>query len=260
MEDSHICHVLSSDIELYGVFDGHCGDSASKLCSEMMKEVLTETEEFMNAQYKDAFVKAFVRMDELVVENGITSAGTAAICVLLTKDKIIVANAGDSRAILKRSGQEAEALSFDHKPNNPEEFKRIKAGGGFVSEGRVNGSLALSRAIGDMPFKVSDCEPANQVVTCVPEVHEYERDGSELFLYIACDGIWDCDDIHSISNFLCRNIHEYKTVNEALFEKYISASSLSEPGGDNMTAILVGFLNDLTEEAWIERVQRQINS
>lgn len=44
-------------------------------------------------------------------------------------------------------------MSIDHKPDDPVELKRIKAGGGFVAEGRVNGNLNLSRAMGDFEYK-----------------------------------------------------------------------------------------------------------
>ena len=44
-------------------------------------------------------------------------------------------------------------LSHDHKPDDPGEMKRIKAGGGFVDDGRVQGIIAVSRAIGDWEYK-----------------------------------------------------------------------------------------------------------
>lgn len=49
-----------------------------------------------------------------------------------------------------------EPLSFDHKPNNELETKRIEAAGGWVMFNRVNGNLALSRALGDYIFKKND--------------------------------------------------------------------------------------------------------
>ena len=73
---------------------------------------------------------------------------------MVTPDKIICANAGDSRSILVTGGQ-VVALSEDHKPDNLPEKNRIEAAGGFVEESRVNGSLALSRALGDFEYKMN---------------------------------------------------------------------------------------------------------
>ena len=44
-------------------------------------------------------------------------------------------------------------MSYDHKPDNPLERDRITRANGFISEGRVNGNLNLSRAIGDLEYK-----------------------------------------------------------------------------------------------------------
>lgn len=60
----------------------------------------------------------------------------------------------------------AEPLSFDHKPANESEAKRIIAAGGWVEFNRVNGNLALSRALGDFIFKRNDSKSAEeQIVT-----------------------------------------------------------------------------------------------
>ena len=59
-----------------------------------------------------------------------------------------MANAGDSRCVLSRGGKAID-LSVDHKPEDAVEKERIDKAGGFVtSDGRVNGNLNLSRAIG----------------------------------------------------------------------------------------------------------------
>lgn len=57
-------------------------------------------------------------------------------------------------------------LSLDHKPCNNTEFKRIQAAGGWVELNRVNGNLALSRALGDFVFKRNEEKTAEeQIVT-----------------------------------------------------------------------------------------------
>jgi serine/threonine protein phosphatase PrpC len=75
---------------------------------------------------------------------------------LITPTEIYVANAGDSRAVLaKKSGEKFNAieLSVDHKPELPEERKRIEKAGGFVEDNRVKGILNLSRSLGDLEYK-----------------------------------------------------------------------------------------------------------
>jgi serine/threonine protein phosphatase PrpC len=92
----------------------------------------------------------------------------------VTKDKIIVANAGDSRAVLaKLVNNELTAidLSIDHKPDLDDERNRIEECGGYVDMNRVNGVLALSRAIGDHEYKITKSKNSDeQMVICHPEV------------------------------------------------------------------------------------------
>lgn len=71
----------------------------------------------------------------------------------------------------------------------PGEKSRITAAGGFVDFGRVNGNLALSRAIGDFEFKKSaELSPEQQIVTAFPDVTTHELSDDDEFLVIACDG------------------------------------------------------------------------
>ena len=119
------------------------------------------------------------------------SAGCTAVVALIADGQLIVANAGDSRCVLCRSG-EASALSRDHKPTDPDEHARIAAAGGFVTEGRVNGSLNLSRALGDMEYKQRrDLPAAAQAVTAQPEILSTPIHEGDEFIILACDGIWD---------------------------------------------------------------------
>jgi protein phosphatase PTC1 len=74
-------------------------------------------------------------------------------------------------------------LSFDHKPSLPEEVERISSAGGFVAMGRVNGILAVSRALGDHMMK--------KFVICDPFIHELELTPEDTHIIVACDGVWD---------------------------------------------------------------------
>jgi protein phosphatase 1G len=93
---------------------------------------------------------------------------------LLYKRTLYVANAGDSRTVLCRNG-EALMLSVDHKPELPNERARIEKAGGFVSDGRVNGNLNLTRALGDFEYKSqSHLKAGEQVISAVPEIQRIE--------------------------------------------------------------------------------------
>jgi len=103
-------------------------------------------------------------------------SGTTSCVVMITPDSIVCANAGDSRAVFARRPEacapasptksnsstdgtlatavgKAIPLSFDHKPDDEEEEKRVRNAGGYVTGGRVEGDLAVSRGLGDFRFK-----------------------------------------------------------------------------------------------------------
>jgi len=88
-----------------------------------------------------------------------------------------------------------------------EEKRRIVSAGGFIEYGRVNGNLALSRAIGDFEFKQNfSLEPEDQIVTADPEIISHDITGEEEFLVLACDGIWDCLSSQQVVDFVRRKI------------------------------------------------------
>lgn len=64
------------------------------------------------------------------------------------------------------------------------------AAGGYVDYGRVNGNLALSRAIGDFEFKKkADFPPEQQIVTAYPDVVVHDLTEDDEFVVLACDGM-----------------------------------------------------------------------
>lgn len=83
-------------------------------------------------------------------------AGSTLLLAVLYKTQLIVANVGDSRGVMCNAKGNVIPLSFDHKPQQTRELKRIHEAGGFVQfKGvwRVAGILATSRALGDYPLK-----------------------------------------------------------------------------------------------------------
>ena len=207
-------------------------------------------------------------------------AGTAALILLLTPNYIICANAGDCRAILcKRSlslqpsskekvvrqskgrgiSQKSQfdviPLSFDHKPDDPVEEKRIIQAGGSVLDGKVDGLLALSRGLGDFNFKHHDTvhgasegstgtggiTPEQQKVCSLPDITVVDRDETnDLFLVAGCDGIWDVTANEECADLISQIFVEGEANLGLLTEEMIDVC-LEKGSTDNMSIAVVKF-------------------
>ena len=107
------------------------------------------------------------------------------------RKKLVVANAGDSRAVMGVDGK-AVPLSFDHKPENEIEIKRIEAAGSTITDGRVDGNLNLTRALGDLKYKKKEELTAEQhPITANPDTYEYDITPETDFIIMGCDGVWE---------------------------------------------------------------------
>ncbi|XP_028781043.1 probable protein phosphatase 2C 21 [Neltuma alba] len=187
--------------------------------------------------------------DDWVLEEGPhsdftgPSSGCTACVAVIQGNQLVVANAGDSRCVISRKGQ-AHNLSKDHKPDLEVERDRILKAGGFIQVGRVNGSLNLARAIGDMEFKQNKFLPAEkQIVTADPDITSVELCDDDEFLVIACDGIWDCMSSQQLVDFIhlqLKTENKLSAVCEKVFDRCLSPTAGGE-GCDNMTMILVQF-------------------
>jgi len=147
-------------------------------------------------------------------DGGANHVGCTAVCILISRNLVVCANAGDSRAILCRRGEVVE-LSHDHKPNNDIEQSRISAAGATVvavPRGqhyvyRVNGKLNLSRSIGDLEYKQRhDLPPEKQAITSTPDVITAELKKGDEFLVLACDGVWDVKSNEDVCDFVGKRI------------------------------------------------------
>eukprot|EP00793_Prasinoderma_coloniale_P004186 PRCOL_00006362-RA len=185
------------------------------------------------------------------------AAGCTAVVAVVRGNSLVVANCGDSRCVLSRGGA-AVALSRDHKPEDPEELKRIEKAKCFVADGRVNGVLNLSRAIGDSEFKQSKEVPAaEQAVTAMPEIMTQtlrlsadasegeDADALDEFLVLGCDGIFDVKTNQEVVDFVREQLAQgtgLREAAEALLDDCLAPDcGGSGVGCDNMSAVVVTF-------------------
>ncbi|KAD6796474.1 hypothetical protein E3N88_07370 [Mikania micrantha] len=139
----------SKKFDFYGVYDGHGGSYVASACRERLHKLLAE-EMVTRDNWEGLMVDSFMKMDEEVVEcDHVGSMGSTAVVAVVGDEEIVVANCGDSRAVLARGGT-VVPLSNDHKPDRPDELERIEHSGGRVvnwNGQRVLGILSTSRSI-----------------------------------------------------------------------------------------------------------------
>jgi len=184
---------------LYGVYDGHGGPNASQYCSDWMATYLRRQHSWP-VDLGSSLCGAFDEADEDFVASGHLDGTTACVALVLGSERVVCANAGDSRSVVVRRDGSIARLSRDHKPGTPDETRRITEMGGRVmymgGRWRVEGSLAVSRGIGDAALK--------PYISSEPELVEYDLDEDDLFLVVATDGIWDVMENEYLANIVLR--------------------------------------------------------
>ncbi|KAL1212600.1 putative protein phosphatase 2C 71 [Cardamine amara subsp. amara] len=223
-------------VGLFGVFDGHGGARAAEYVKRHLFSNLITHPKFIS-DTKSAIADAYTHTDSelLKSENSHTrDAGSTASTAILVGDRLLVANVGDSRAVICRGGN-AVAVSRDHKPDQSDERERIENAGGFVmwaGTWRVGGVLAVSRAFGDRLLK--------QYVVADPEIQEEKIDDSLEFLILASDGLWD---VFSNEEAVAV-VKEVEDPEEST--KKLVGEAIRRGSADNITCVVVRFLDSKT--------------
>lgn len=117
-----------------------------------------------------------------VVSSSTTSTAIPKLQETASRQRVLyTANVGDARIVLCRNGK-ALRLSYDHKGSDENEGKRISNAGGLILNNRVNGVLAVTRALGDSYMKdLVTGHPYTTETVIQPDIDE--------FLILACDGV-----------------------------------------------------------------------
>ncbi|CAI4230437.1 unnamed protein product [Auanema sp. JU1783] len=266
MEDAHT-HLLAlpddPQCAFFAVYDGHGGPRVSQYAGINLHKQVLQTKEYKEGNLVGSLRKGFLALDDQMrqdEEMKDDASGTTAVVVLIKNKVLYCGNVGDSRAVVSVCG-EARPLSFDHKPANDIESKRIIAAGGWVEFNRVNGNLALSRALGDFWFKKNEkMPPEEQIVTAYPEVIKDELTEDHEFMVLACDGIWDVMSNQEVVDFIRERLADKRdpqTICEELLTRCLAPDcQMGGLGCDNMTVVIVGFLQGDSVDALAAKCAR----
>jgi serine/threonine protein phosphatase PrpC len=138
-------------------------------------------------------------------------------------------------------------MSIDHKPELPNELKRIEKAGGWVSDGRVLGNLNLSRGLGDSEYKLNEnLKPEEQIISAFPDIKIENLNNDIDFIVLACDGIWDCKSNQEVCEFFNEKFkknpnEKISTYIEELYDEILAPDVYTDTGVgcDNMSCIVI---------------------
>lgn len=224
MEDTHILEDMG-DYILMGVFDGHGGDTCSQFCRDHFVRILVdEVTKFKDENsimsiepehFRIILKTTIYRLDnefkDSIIQSGTDieyyEVGSTLVIAIIMENNIIIANVGDSRAIIvDKSDGNLLFRTNDHNATSAIDMQRIKESGYFVREERIFGcSLNVFRSIGDYVYKHNTkltnsnvtLTPEQYCVTCEPEIDVIERKNG-CYVMLSCDGIWEHLDMTQV--------------------------------------------------------------
>jgi protein phosphatase 2C len=244
-EDGAAINTSTGSTDIFIICDGHGGEQVSQFVMPILLKFFTKKGVRGAKRYpmcEDDINIIYDSIQKRVSDNGIGhGCGTTAIVVARYRRRngekyVQVINLGDCRAVVSENGY-AIPLSKDHKPDWPDENKRITAINGkiehFDGAWRVNGDLSVSRVLGDIEHV--------PYVSNHPESHIYKISCDADFIIIACDGLWDVLQNHDAVNFVQRslddNTHGGYTGND--IANKLAQYAIDNGSTDNVSVIII---------------------
>ncbi|XWS70783.1 hypothetical protein CRYUN_Cryun03dG0078800 [Craigia yunnanensis] len=267
MEDTHICiadlaknfgcNLMSEEaVSFYGVFDGHEGKDASHFVRDHLPRVIVEGADFP-LELEKAVTRSFMETDAAFAKScsleSALASGTTALTAMIFGRSLLVANAGDSRAVLSQRGTAIE-MSKDHRPCCMKEKRRIESLGGFIDDGYLNGQLGVTRALGDWHLEgMKEMGERIGPLSAEPELKMITLTNEDEFLIIGSDGIWDVFTSQNAIDFARRQLQEHNDVK--LCCKEIVEEAIKRGATDNLTVVLVSFHSEPPPPSVMQRAR-----
>ena len=248
----------SSPAALFGVFDGHgmYGDDVSQYLSDKMEDW------YKNAKHKDLIIKdpenalkqCYNDLTESLLKSKINCnfSGTTAVVTYMDKENLYTANVGDSRCILCRKENNrliAVPLSFDQKPDDLNEKKRIEAHNGRVEScrgpmGELIGPARVWLKNHDMPGLAMSRSFGDDMATSVgvisePHIIIKKRTKNDQFIVAASDGIWEFLSNEDVVDIVSKNKNDPKKASRILCKEATKQWQKEEEVIDDITCVIV---------------------
>ena len=204
---------------MYGVIDGHGGFRASTLSAYLVPIYFAKNENKSVLGLHEVIKKLNDQLRKIQVKDG-----AALVICTVSSTEIGVAHLGDARALVVKKDGTIAQLTSDHKATERTEFDLVKENGAFLASGRLMGTLAVSRAIGDF---------AIEGVMRIPSMNTYSIKENDIRLVLACDGIFDVMTNEEVGRIAAEN----RDVHFAA--SYIRSVAFARGSQDNLSVIVV---------------------
>lgn len=251
MEDGYrAVRSFAENTAFFAVYDGHGGREAVDVIENTLERNLAiQLKKHDGNTIEEKIIRAYKVTDRDLcsgrhgigepVPIDVGQAGSTAVTVLVKKEgqnrTLYAANCGDARAVLSYNGK-ARRLTKDHKPDDPEENRRIERAGGFVQQHRVHGILAVARAFGDKGLKkYVPADPYTSSFEITQHGNGNSNGNSDPFMIVACDGLWDVmSDQEAVE--LVRDLPSRSQDSAA---RMLTQEALNKGSTDNVTCLVV---------------------
>ncbi|CAN6709339.1 unnamed protein product [Malus baccata var. baccata] len=275
MEDAVVVRSDGLDgFSFAAVFDGHAGFNSVKFlrdelykecCAALQGGLLLRGNDFK--AIREALQETFEKVDSKLLKwlesNGEEDeSGSTATLMFVGNDTLVISH------VQSCSGK-AEVLTHPHRPYGSnkaslQEIKRIREAGGWISNGRICGDIAVSRAFGDMRFKTKKNEMVKKgvekgrwtekfasrvqfsgdLVTASPDVFQVTFGTDSEFVLLASDGLWDYINSSDAVTFVRNQLREHGDVQLAC--DALAEAALDQRSQDNISIVIA----DLGRTDW----------
>jgi len=261
-EDEYTCYdglSKQNGPALFAVFDGHGTDDYSACASDTLYKQILGSQLFKDGLYREAIKAGFAAEDKLLHDKiKAKRGGSTSTVTIIVGNELYIGHLGDSRAVLALQDKplthnihladmdlpvRAVRISRDHRPDDPEERRRILEAGGTVVQGRIIGkdsAINMSRALGDFDFKLPRNAARADFISSTPYVPEpLKLTPQAKFIVLGSDGLWDQLEERTVVYLIDNLWHQGYSPDE--IADTITGRLEESNSYDNVTIIIVFF-------------------
>jgi serine/threonine protein phosphatase PrpC len=244
-EDRSTIALLNGDIQMYAIYDGHAGKDVADYLKVNLAPKLAY--HLLNIDFNDQQLikqiinKVYIDIDRQMNDLHLNS-GSTANAVLRKGNRLYIINIADSRAIIFNLEGRLLLETIDHDGDNLSEKTRVESLGGVIYNGRIAGSLMVTRAFGDFIFKrksSSNYDPQGWV-SVIPDIFTFDITPNSSLL-IASDGLWagQYNDSQTVVNLIKSLPQDVSTLCESIAKEGKRNYPTDAHYKDDITVILI---------------------